>query len=167
VSRSGEERTVPTILLETLISAPAGRCFDLARSVDLHMGSMAHTQERAIDGVTSGLMGPGDTVTWEARHFGLRWRLTSHITDFDAPHSFADQQVRGPFAGFRHVHTFTPQPDGGTLMTDEFVYRAPLGPLGVLADRLFLAQYMRRLLTERNTYLKHVAEEQPALSKSP
>jgi len=65
-------------------------------------------------------MGPGDTVTWEARHLGRRWRLTSRITDFAPPEHFADEQVRGPFASFRHVHTFTPIGDGSTLMIDEF-----------------------------------------------
>ena len=151
--------TVPTIHLETRIAAPPEQCFDMARSVDLHMGSMAHTGERAIAGVTEGLMGPGDTVTWEARHFGLRWRLTSRITDFDPPHRFADEQVHGPFAGFRHDHTFTPLDDGGTLMVDEFAFDAPFGPIGALANRLFLTAYMRRLLRQRNEYLKQFAEE--------
>jgi hypothetical protein len=44
-------------------------------------------------------------------------------------------------------------------MTDEFDFTAPLGPLGRLANPLFLTRYMRRLLLERNAYLKRVAEE--------
>jgi ligand-binding SRPBCC domain-containing protein len=150
---------LPTIHLETRIAASPERCFDLARSVDLHMGSMAHTKERAVAGVTSGPMGPGDTVTWEARHLGRHWRLTSRITEFEPPHRLADEQGRGPFARFRHVHTFTPLDNGVTLMIDEFDYTAPLGPLGLLANHLFLTCYMRRLLLERNEYLKRVAED--------
>lgn len=150
---------MPTIHLETRIAAPPERCFDLARSVDLHMGSMSRTGERAVAGVTEGMMGPGDSVTWEARHFGLRWRLTSRITDFTPPRCFADEQVRGPFAGFRHVHMFTSLDNGsGTLMTDEFAFTAPLGPLGAIANVLFLTRYMRQLLERRNAFLKHHAE---------
>ena len=148
---------MPTIRLETWIAAPPERCFDLARSVGLHLGSMARTGEWAVDGVTGGPMGLGDSVTWEARHLGRRWRLTSQITEFERPHRFVDEQVRGPFAGFRHVHTFAAC-DGGTLMTDEFAWTAPLGPLGRAANRLVLKRYMRRLLEERNRYLKRVAE---------
>ncbi len=158
---------MPTINLQTIIAAPIERCFDLSRSVDLHMGSMSRTGEQAVAGVTSGLMGPGDEVTWEARHLGVRWRLTSRITvaDYQQSHHFVDEQVRGPFAGFRHLHTFESLKDGAaTLMTDAFSYAAPLGPIGRLADRLFLERYMRRLLEERNRYLKAVAESETDLS---
>ena len=44
------------------------------------------------------------------------------------------------------------------LMVDTFRYTSPLGPLGVLADRLFLERYMRRLLAERAAFLKRAAE---------
>ena len=56
------------IELETRIDAPPERCFDLSRSVELHLEAAAATDERAVDGVTAGLLGAGDTVTWEARH---------------------------------------------------------------------------------------------------
>jgi len=150
---------MPIIHLETRITAPLDRCFDLARSVDLHLGSRSHTGERAIAGIVTGLMAAGDSVTWEARHFGLSWRMTSKITDYDPPARFADEQVNGPFAHFRHVHTFRSLDDSSTLMTDEFDFTAPLGPLGHIANRLFLTDYMRRLLVRRNLYLKRVAEE--------
>ena len=65
------------IRLETFIRAPIERCFDLSRSVDLHILSTAQTNERAIDGVTSGLMKLGDVVTWEARHFGVKQNTVS------------------------------------------------------------------------------------------
>jgi ligand-binding SRPBCC domain-containing protein len=64
---------------------------------------------------------------------------------------------RGAFRGFRHVHTFEAV-SGGTLMADEFAYTSPLGPLGRVADALFLERYMRRLLVERNAYLRSVLE---------
>jgi hypothetical protein len=39
-------------------------------------------------------------------------------------------------------------------MTDEVAFRSPLGPLGRLADWLFLAGYMRRLLEGRSLAIK-------------
>jgi ligand-binding SRPBCC domain-containing protein len=121
------------------------------------MESTSRTKERAIAGVTSGLISLGETVTWEAMHFGIKQRLTSRITYFEPPYLFVDEMVRGVFHSFAHLHEFKPVP-GGTLMLDTFRYESPLGPLGRLADELFLERYMRRLLRERNRYLKHAAE---------
>ena len=154
---------MPVIRLETSIAAPPQRCFDLARDVELHQRSTARSRESAVAGVTSGKLGPGDTVTWQATHFGLRLRLTSRITEFQPPHHFVDEMVRGPFAHLRHLHEFLPQ-DGGTRMVDVFDYASPLGPLGWLADRLVVRRYMEQLLMTRNGFLRSAAEERPSTS---
>ena len=56
--------------------------------------------------------------------------------------------VRGVFASFVHEHLFEDAP-GGTRMIDSLEYRAPLGPLGRLAEWLFLDRYLLRLLEDR------------------
>ena len=145
------------IRLQTFIQAPAGLVFDLSRSIDLHQTSTRHTHERAIAGCTSGLIRQGQTVTWRAKHFGIYQTLTSVISELQYPHFFADEQVRGAFARFRHEHRFLPQP-GGTLADEVFDYTAPLGLLGRLADWLFLQRYMTNLLHRRNQVIKHYAE---------
>ena len=145
------------IELSTRIAAPPERCFDLARSVDLHVRSTAATGERAVAGKTAGLLGPGDEVTWRARHFGVRQSLAGRISAYDRPRHFQDTLLRGAFKSLRHDHFFAPV-DGGTLMRDVFEYAAPLGPLGRLAERLFLTAYLRRFLEARNRELKAVAE---------
>ena len=152
---------MPVIVLRTRVAAPPSRCFDLARDVDLHERSTAASRERAVAGVTSGLLGPGDEVTWEATHFGVRQRLTSRMTEFDPPHRFVDEMVRGAFRRFRHEHQFRAVEDG-TEMVDIFDYTSPLGPLGKLADLLFLRRYMTRSLRDRNAYLKREAESAPS-----
>jgi hypothetical protein len=145
------------VRLRTPIAAPPTRCFDLAREVELHTRSLASSGERAVAGVTRGLLVLGDSVTWEGRHPGVRQRLTARITNYERPHFFVDEQVVGAFDWFRHTHLFVP--DGaGTIMIDRFVFAVPLGPLGLLAERLFLARYMRRLLYERALVLKAAAE---------
>ena len=150
---------MPIIHLETFIKAPAELCFDLARSVDIHMASTNHTGERAIGGVTSGMMNLEDEVTWEATHFGVRQRLTSRITAFDRPHMFVDEMQRGAFKYWRHKHLFEARNDG-TLMIDDADYASPLGLLGCFVDKLLLESYMTRLLIRRNSHLRKVAEEE-------
>jgi ligand-binding SRPBCC domain-containing protein len=148
---------MPVITLETEIEAPIERVFDLARSIELHKDSMEHTRERPVAGVTSGLIGFGETVTWEAVHFGIRQRLTSRITVCDRPTHLQDVMAEGIFAGFVHDHFLSPA-ETGTLMKDVFDYTSPLGHLGTLADVLFLERYMTGLLLSRNAAIKAVAE---------
>ncbi len=150
-------------ILSTRINAPAGICFDLARSIDLHLMSMRANGEKAIAGVRSGLIGLNETVTWRARHFGMFVKLTSKITEFRYPEIFSDEMVSGPFKLLAHRHQFLPV-NGYTLMIDEFVYTPPLGVLGKLADSLFLKRYMLRLIRHRNQTIKEEAEMSPGAS---
>jgi ligand-binding SRPBCC domain-containing protein len=145
--------------LSTNIDAPAERVFDLARSIDAHVASADATGERAVEGVKSGLIGLGDEVTWEARHFGIKQRLRVRVTAFDRPHHFQDTMVRGAFKLMIHDHVFETR-DGGTLMHDRFEFEAPLGLLGRLVEHLLLTRYMRRFLMRRNEVLKRMAEGQ-------
>lgn len=148
---------MPTIHLQTRIRASIERCFDLARSVDVHVRPTAQMHERAVGGVTSGLIGPGGSVTWEAVHFGIHWRLTSRITEYRRPEMFVDEMVDGPFRSMQHIHQFVPLGDE-TLMLDTFRYVSRFGPLGLMVDGLFLEQYLREFLAKRNQYLREVAE---------
>jgi ligand-binding SRPBCC domain-containing protein len=150
---------MPLIRIETRTAAPAAVCFDVMRDAGLHAQSMQESGERAVAGRTSGLFEAGDEVTWEARHFGVKQRLTSRVTRCEPPCLFEDIQVHGAFASFKHVHRFEAIA-GGTRMIDEFDYRSPLGPLGRLADALFLERYMRDLLLDRASFLKTAAESQ-------
>jgi ligand-binding SRPBCC domain-containing protein len=149
--------SMPRIEIETLIKAPPARCFDLSRSIELHVASAGPTRERPVAGRMSGLIGAGEQVTWRARHFGVWQELTSRIVQFAPPHHFRDSMVSGAFRGFDHDHHFDVHADG-TLMRDVFDYSAPLGPLGAIAESLFLTAYMRRFLDERCAVIKSVAE---------
>lgn len=148
---------MPIINHEIYIEAPVEVCFDLARNVDVHTKTTGKTKERAVAGVTSGLMGKGDSVTWEAVHIGVKQKLTGKIIEMEKPHSFTDAMVKGAFYSFRHTHEFI-EKGSGTIMKDRFVYRSPLGFLGKIADRLFLEKYMNRFIAERAIGLKKIAE---------
>ena len=150
---------MPRIHLETEIKADKEIVFDLSRSIDLHKISTEHTNETAVDGKTSGLIGANEWVTWKAKHFGIYQKLTSKITEFNRPDFFADEMMNGAFKSFRHEHLFT-ELNGETLMTDIFVYESPFGILGTIADKLFLKKYMTDLLEKRNWTIKEFAESE-------
>ena len=148
---------MPVIKIVTTINAPIERCFDLSRSIDLHMVSTKHTNEIAIAGRTSGLIELNETVTWRAKHLGVWQTLSSLITEFKAPYFFVDEMVDGAFKSFRHEHHFETQ-ERCTIMTDLFNYKSPFGFVGELFNTLFLTAYMRRLLEKRNAVIKEYAE---------
>lgn len=148
---------MPLIELTTVIDAPIERCFDLARSIDLHKMSTEGTNEEAVEGVTSGLIGKDQHVTWRARHFGITQTLSSGITAFDRPFRFRGEMIKGAFKSISHDHIF--QMSGGrTVMRDHFYFESPGWVLGALFNKLVLTRYLRSLLRNRNAMIKRVAE---------
>lgn len=154
---------MPTIKHEIYIEAPIEVCFDLVRNVDVHTETTARTKESAVAGVTTGLMENGDTVTWEATHFGVKQKLTAKIIEMDKPYSFTDIMVKGAFHSFTHKHEFK-EKGSGTIMVDRFVYKSPLGILGRIADQLFLEKYMRDFIVNRAIEIKKKAENEKSSS---
>ena len=150
-------RSMATIRLSTHMLSDIETCFDLARSIDLHQISTAHTNEKAIAGVMHGLINLNEQVTWQAKHFGTTRKLTSKITAFDRPFYFRDEQVEGAFKFITHDHYFEVCNDT-IIMKDVFSFRSPYGVLGRLADKFILTGYLTRLLVKRNNIIKHFAE---------
>jgi ligand-binding SRPBCC domain-containing protein len=148
---------MPTIELKTVINAPIERCFFLSLSVDLHQISTQETNEKAIAGVTTGLMKLNDVVTWRAKHFGIYQNFTSKISAYDAPKYFVSEMVKGAFKKLHHQHIFE-WTGKETVMTDIFTFEAPFGVLGELFSKVILKNYMKRFLIKRNNTIKEVAE---------
>lgn len=148
---------MPIIKLETIIQSDIETCFDLSRSIDLHQISTAHTKEKAVAGVTKGLIGLNETVTWQAIHFGIKQKLISKITGFNRPYYFRDEQIKGAFKFIQHDHYFEMKNDY-VIMKDVFNFQSPFGFLGRLADRFIIINYLKKLLTDRNNIIKEYAE---------
>lgn len=148
---------MPKIELTTEIYSSINICFDLARSIDLHKISTSKTNERAIEGRTSGLIEMNEFVTWEAKHLGVRQKLTSKITAYDRPNYFIDEQVKGEFKSFIHKHSFE-QTSDVVIMNDYFEFESPFGIIGKLFNIIFLTKYMKELLVERSKIIKEYAE---------
>ena len=148
------------INLCTIIEAPVERCFDLSRSIEVHLLGTEQTGEKAVGGVTSGLIGMGEFVRWRATHLGVRQHLASKITAYERPTYFQDTMTEGAFRSMQHDHFFRALSSTKTEMTDRFVFAAPMPVLGLMAERLVLRRYMRELLVHRNEVLRRVAESE-------
>lgn len=148
---------MPLIHLTTFIAAPQERVFDLSRSVDLHKHSMEKYAETIVKGTTTGLLNVNDEVTWKARHLFKERVLSVRVTELRQPDYFSDEQVSGDFVKMKHEHYFKPI-ENGTIMIDQFFFEIRRGVLGRLINQFYLENYMKRLLTERNAFIKQTAE---------
>lgn len=148
---------MPQIKLTTFITAPLQVVFDLSRSIDLHQLSLQHTGERAVGGRISGLIQKDETVTWEAKHLLRNRQLLVKITRMEPWNYFEDQMLKGDFKSMRHEHYFSFE-NGVTTMQDVFFFDAPYGFAGRIFCHVFLNNYMRRLLFNRNRVIKEYAE---------
>ena len=146
-----------SIHLTTFIIAPVERVFDLSRSINLHKISTAHTGETAIAGVLTGLINENETVTWQAKHIGKQRQFTSKIIEMLRPNSFLDEMIKGDFKSFRHQHHFK-KTNNGTIMIDLLEFETPYGVLGKLINRLFLKNYIEKLLVKRNQLIREYSE---------
>lgn len=147
-----------TIRLITKINAPIQTVFDLARNIDVHQQSTFKSNEKAIAGVTSGLININETVTWRGKHFGIYLQHKSRITEMEIPNYFVDEMEEGRFKWFKHEHSFT-EKNGITVMIDFLQYETPFGIFGKFFDRYFLEKHLRLFLLERNSVLKEMAEK--------
>lgn len=94
-------------------------------------------------------MGAGALIRYRLRVRRVPVGWLTAIREWDPPHRFVDEQVRGPYALWHHTHTFEARPGGGTLMRDVVRYALPLGPLGELARRLFVARDLEAIFDFR------------------
>jgi ligand-binding SRPBCC domain-containing protein len=151
-----------TIYLSTKIKASIQVVFDASRNIDVHQLSASKSNEKAIAGVTSGLINLNETVTWRGKHFGLYLTHKSRITAMTCYSYFIDEMEEGKFKSFRHQHFFE-EINGITIMTDELQYETPFGVFGKLFDYLFLKKHLLLFLLERNKILKTVSENKIAV----
>lgn len=151
-----DDRIVPTTFtITTRTQHSAEDLFDLSLSIDAHLASMAGSDEQAVAGTTSGQINLDETVTWRARHFGVRLTMTAKVVELDRPRRFIDRQVHGPFRSFVHEHDFL-EDDDSTIMTDTFTIASPI--LGRLTEPFILVPYLRRLITQRNQHMLAVLD---------
>ncbi len=90
---------------------------------------------------------------------GVPTGWVSHITRYDPPTSFVDEQERGPYARWEHTHTFDDEQVGnlmGTRITDSVRYELPLGPLGDLANALVVRSRLAAIFEHRRRAIERL-----------
>jgi hypothetical protein len=142
------------LIASRIIHASPERCFDLLRDIDVHTFTSRTIQGKAIAGKTTGHSELGDSTTWSAKFFGLRFALQVKVTEYDRPRRLVESLERGLLLEFGHVYTCESLSSNQTCLTDCFCFRSPIG----IFDTLVLKAIMQRNLDRRLDDLKKLAE---------
>jgi ligand-binding SRPBCC domain-containing protein len=103
-------------------------------------------------------MRPGALVDYTLKIKGVPVHWRTLITEYEPPHFFVDQQLKGPYAMWHHRHTFE-SADGGTQMTDEVHYAMPFGVIGSVVNRLMVRRDVAGIFGYREKVLAEMFGE--------
>lgn len=73
------------------------------------------------------------------------------------PQKFTDVMLQGSFRSFRHQHIFKMEGEN-TIMIDVLEFESPFGIIGKIFNFIFLKNYMKIFLSERNQLIKSISE---------
>jgi len=108
----------------------------------------------------SQLAGAGSAIVVSVRmlpFLPFRAPWVARIVEFEWNHHFVDTQEKGPFKSWRHRHQFAAEVRNGvsgTLVGDIVEYEIGFGPLGAVAQKLFVSGQMRGTFAHRQKILE-------------
>lgn len=94
-------------------------------------------------------MGAGTLLDYRLRLHRVPIRWQTRIETWERPRGFVDTQVKGPYTLWEHTHVFEEDGPEATIIVDRIRYSIPFGPLGTIADRLFVRRDLRRIFDYR------------------
>ena len=97
-------------------------------------------------------MSPGTLIDYRLKIHGIPIRWQSEITEWNPPHAFADEQRRGPYRLWRHIHTFN-ETENGVVITDSVEY-AVWG--GRLVNKFFVRPDIEKIFAYRSKQLDEI-----------
>jgi len=101
-------------------------------------------------------METGTLIEYRLALFGapINWRTV--IESWIPEESFVDRQIKGPYAYWRHTHTFDVKGPRQTLMQDRVEYSIPLAILGRVAHGLFIKRWLNEIFDYRAVMTAHL-----------
>lgn len=94
-------------------------------------------------------------ISYRIKLLGIPVYWQTRISDYNAPHSFTDEQLKGPYSLWIHSHTFS-ESNGGTLMKDEVLYSIPLGLLGEIAHFIYVKKELENIFDFRASVISNI-----------
>ena len=131
----------------TLVNAPVEKTFEFFSKAEnlglITPSSMGFLITKQPPSIAENVL-----IDYAVRVGGLPINWRTRIVTWTPGVRFVDFQETGPYRAWWHEHTFRDR-GSTTLMEDRVCYAPPLGPLGRLANALFIAPMLRRIFQYR------------------
>ena len=140
-------RPVYELRTTTLVNAPVEKTFEFFSKAEnlglITPSSMGFLITKQPPSIAENVL-----IDYAVRVGGLPINWRTRIVTWTPGVRFVDFQETGPYRAWWHEHTFRDR-GSTTLMEDRVCYAPPLGPLGRLANALFIAPMLRRIFQYR------------------
>jgi ligand-binding SRPBCC domain-containing protein len=100
-------------------------------------------------------MRAGAEIDYVIRWQGLPMKWKTLIREYEPPHRFVDEQARGPYALWRHEHTFE-EGAAGVTIRDQVDYRLPLGVFGRMAHGVVVKRQLLEIFRFRQRAIARI-----------
>ena len=156
---------MPALTFDVTLPAPLERVWAFHEDVQRALPALSPPQAAVAIESADLPVRVGSRIVIRARGpLGVRLRWVAKVVEHRPPGAagdplraaFADEQVSGPFAAWRHEHLFESISPTSTRLTDRITYKVPLGPLGALADALFVRRQVAAMFRHRHEVLRQV-----------
>ena len=112
-----------------------------------------------ITPVTGVEMYPGMLIEYQIKPLlGIKMNWVTEITQIKEEQYFIDEQRFGPYAFWHHQHHFR-EVEAGVEMKDILHYKVPYGPIGSIADQLFVHQKIEEIFAYRTEVIQDIFPE--------
>ena len=97
----------------------------------------------------------GAQIDYRIKLYGIPMKWKTVIEEYDPDDRFIDVQLKGPYAMWRHTHTFV-DVEGGTQLGDRVVYELPFGPLGRVVHAAFVRRQLAQIFDHRERVMREL-----------
>ena len=91
----------------------------------------------------------GTLIDYRLRVHGVALNWTTRIEEWEPGVAFVDRQIAGPYALWRHRHTFR-SAGAQTVVADRVDYALPFGRLGEIVHALLVRRDLERIFAYRH-----------------
>ncbi len=93
----------------------------------------------------------GARVVLQFGRWPFRRRWIAEHQDYEVGRYFSDLQVSGPFAYWKHTHSFIPDGPSACFLEDRVEYALPFGVLGKFAAGWYVRRKLEKLFEYRHS----------------
>ena len=149
-----------TLTTEQVLNVTLDKAWDFFSSPDNLQKITPKEMGFEITSVVDKRAYPGQIVTYKVGIMpGVRSSWVTEITQVKDNVFFIDEQRFGPYKMWHHEHWFEELSDGKTLMKDKISYKIPFGPLGHLAQNIFIKKQLFAIFEHRYVILEKLFNE--------